>query len=359
MGRPSSIGAIYGLASAALFGASTPLAKILLGAVDPWLLAGLLYLGSGCGLLILKGVMRAVDASGNEAPLRARDIPWLGGAIICGGVIGPVLLMIGLTATSSSTAALLLNLEGVATMVIAWTFFRENFDRRIMLGAGAILLGAAVLSWGGNAGVIGFGALAIAGACLAWGIDNNLTRKVSGSDPAQIAMIKGLAAGLVNLILAIALGARLPGIATITQAGLLGVFGYGVSLILFVLALRHVGSARTGAYFSTAPFIGAILGIFLLADPISLKLIIAAMLMAAGVYLHLTERHEHEHVHAPLEHEHAHVHDEHHHHVHAPDDPAGEPHSHRHKHGLLKHRHAHFPIRIIGISMDEGPRSGE
>ena len=336
-------GAVYGLASAALFGASTPLAKLLLGQIDPWLLAGMLYLGSGCGLLLYGVVTRTLGSIDAEASLRRADMPWLGAAIFCGGVVGPVLLMIGLASTAASTGALLLNLEGVATMVIAWTVFRENFDRRILLGAIAILLGAGVLSWQGSASGIGLGALAIAGACLAWGIDNNLTRKVSGADPVQIAMLKGLVAGSVNLILALALGARMPSLAGVAEAALLGFFGYGVSLVLFVIALRNVGAARTSAYFSAAPFIGAVVGVMLLGDPVSTKFLLAAVLMTVGVCLHLAERHEHEHVHEPMEHEHAHVHDEHHKHGHGPEDPIGEPHTHRHKHARLAHKHPHFP----------------
>jgi drug/metabolite transporter (DMT)-like permease len=171
-------GAMYGLASAILFGASTPLAKLLLGHVDPWFLAALLYLGSGVGLYIYSVISRALSQTKAEAPLRRGDLPWLGAAILCGGVIGPVLLMIGLVTTPASSAALLLNLEAVATMTIAWTVFRENFDLRILIGAVAIVLGAGVLSWQGGVAGVGVGALAIAGACLAWGIDNNLTRKV-------------------------------------------------------------------------------------------------------------------------------------------------------------------------------------
>ncbi len=335
-------GAAYGLASAALFGASTPLAKMLLGSIDPWLLAGLLYLGSGLGLLVYQFTTRALGRRSTEAPLRRADLPWLGAAILAGGVVGPVLLLIGLVSTPSSTAALLLNLEGVATMVVAWTVFRENFDRRILLGALAILAGGAVLSYQGGGG-IGYGAVAIAGACLAWGIDNNLTRRLSGADPVQIAMLKGLVAGSVNLILALALGAHLPPLPAVLAAALLGLFGYGVSLVFFVVALRHVGTARTGAYFSAAPFIGAALGVALLGEPVTGKLLAAAALMAAGLYLHLAERHEHAHAHEVMEHEHAHTHDDHHQHEHEPNDPVGAPHSHRHRHAPMLHSHPHFP----------------
>jgi drug/metabolite transporter (DMT)-like permease len=264
-------------------------------------------------------------------------------AILTGGVIGPVLLLIGLASTASSTAALLLNLEGVATMVIAWTIFRENFDHRILLGALAILAGAGLLSWQGAQGGVGLGAFAIAGACIAWAIDNNLTRKVSSADPLQIAMLKGLVAGVVNLTLALMLGASFPTWPMTVAAGLLGFFGYGVSLVCFVIALRRVGTARTGAYFSAAPFIGAVLGVAMLAEPVTVTLLVAAVLMAVGLYLHLVERHEHTHAHEPMEHEHSHVHDEHHQHDHGPTESSGEPHSHWHRHSALLHSHPHFP----------------
>jgi drug/metabolite transporter (DMT)-like permease len=337
-------GVPFALASAVLFGASTPLAKLLLGAgMDPWLLAGLLYLGSGLGLSAILVLRRSLGPASAEAPLRRADLPWLFLVILAGGVVGPVLLMIGLSQTEASSAALLLNLEGLATMAIAWLAFRENVDRRVLLGAASILAGALLLSWRGGPAGVGWGALAIAGACLAWGIDNNLTRKLSSADPVQIAMAKGLAAGAVNLVLALAGGAALPAAAPLLGAALVGFLGYGVSLVLFVLALRHLGTARTGAYFSTAPFIGAALAVIIFGEPVTAQLIAAAILMGVGLWLHLIESHEHEHAHEAAEHEHRHVHDEHHRHRHAADDPAGEPHTHRHRHKPLRHRHPHYP----------------
>jgi drug/metabolite transporter (DMT)-like permease len=337
-------GAPLAILSAALFGASTPFAKLLLGdGVDPWLLAGLLYLGSGAGLGIVEIVRRATGRVPTEAPLRRGDLPWLALVVLSGGVVGPVLLMVGLAATPAATASLLLNLEGLATMAIAWLIFRENVDRRLLAGAAAILAGAFLLSWQGGPSGFGWGTLAIAGACLAWGIDNNLTRKLSAADPVQIALIKGLAAGAVNLTLALALGAHLPGAAAIGGAALIGFLGYGLSLVLFVLALRHLGAARTGAYFSTAPFIGALLAITLFGEPITAGLVIAGLLIASGVYLHLAERHEHAHAHEAFAHEHRHVHDAHHQHPHAPGDPVGEPHAHPHRHLPIAHSHAHYP----------------
>jgi drug/metabolite transporter (DMT)-like permease len=252
--------------------------------------------------------------------------------------------MVGLVRTEATTASLLLTLEGVATALIAWFVFRENFDRRIAFGMALIVAGAAVLAWHGEASVAGlFGPLAIVGACVAWGLDNNLTRKVSLADPLQIAMLKGLVAGPVTLTLAFAGGATLPPLGTLALAAVVGFFGYGVSLVLFVVALRHLGSARAGAYFSTAPFLGAAAAIPILGEPLTLQLFAAGGLMAVGVWLHVTERHEHEHLHKPMEHSHRHLHDTHHQHAHGPDDPPGEPHSHWHRHARLRHRHAHVP----------------
>ncbi len=339
----STPGVALGVAAAALFGASTPLAKLLLGAVDPWLLAGLLYLGSGIGLAVVQAGRFTLGGAPPEAPLRRADLPWLAAVILAGGVIGPLLLMLGLSVTPASSAALLLNVEGLATMGLAWVVFREHTDRRIVSGALLILAGAVLLSWQGAAAGVGWGALAIIGACLAWGTDNNLTRKLSAADPVQIAMLKGLVAGMVNLGLALWHGAVLPSAAPLLGGALVGFLGYGVSLVLFVLALRHLGSARTAAYFSTAPFIGAVLAVALFGEPVTVRLLGAAVLMGVGLWLHLVEHHEHAHAHEATVHEHAHVHDEHHQHAHAPDDPPGEPHVHPHRHAPLVHRHPHYP----------------
>jgi drug/metabolite transporter (DMT)-like permease len=336
-------GAVVALVAAALFGVSTPLAKVLLGAIDPLLLAGLLYFGAGIGLAAAR-LIRNMRGMPSEARLQRSDMPWLAGVVLTGGVVGPVLLMAGLVATPASTAALLLNLEGLFTLVIAWTVFHENVDRRIALGAAAILSGALILSWetGGAFGT-SWGMLAIAGACLAWAIDNNLTRKLSAADPLEIATIKGLVAGAINIGLALARGAVLPEPSMIAAAGVVGLFGYGCSIALFVVALRHIGTARTGAYFSTAPFLGALVAVVWLAEPVTLQLLLAGGLMAVGVWLHLTERHEHMHEHQPMAHAHYHEHDLHHQHEHESSvDPRG-PHTHRHVHSGMRHSHAHFP----------------
>jgi drug/metabolite transporter (DMT)-like permease len=339
-------GVVLALLSAALFGVSTPAAKALLGSVDPAVLAGLLYCGAGLGIAVLRRLAPRLFAPDGaaEAPLVRADAPWLAGAIAAGGVAGPVLLMLGLARTDAAAASLLLSLEGVATALLAWFVFHENFDRRIALGMVALVAGAIVLSWSGEPSLSGLlGPMAIVAACIAWGLDNNLTRKVSLANPLQIVELKGLIAGPVNLALALSAGGSLPALGPTILAASVGFLGYGVSLVLFVLALRYLGSARTGAYFSTAPFLGAIAAVLVLREPLTVQLAMAGSLMALGVWLHLTERHEHEHVHEPTAHTHPHVHDEHHQHVHDPSDPPGEPHTHPHWHQRLRHAHAHLP----------------
>ena len=279
-------GVLAALLAAVLFGAGTPLAKSLLDTVSPWLLAGLLYLGSGLGLTLYRAVSGAP-----RVRLPPGDWIWFAGAILAGGVVGPVLLMIGLTNMPASGASLLLNSEGVFTALLAWFAFKENVDRRIALGMAAIVAGAAVLSWPDDARFAGvWPALAVLGACLAWGIDNNLTRKVSLTDATWIASMKGLVAGSVNLALALVLGATLPPWPNIAGAMLLGLFAYGVSLSLFVVGLRHLGTARTGAYFSAAPFLGAAIAVAM-GEPVTPALLVAGALMALGLWLHLTEHH--------------------------------------------------------------------
>ena len=331
------------LGSAILFGASTPFTKILLGEVHPWMMAGLLYLGAGAGLLAyqcLRGAFRFAPAG---APLRRGDLPWLLAALVAGGVAGPVLLMFGLSSIDAASASLLLNLEGLATMAIAWVVFRENVDRRLLVGAAAILVGAVLLAWPGEGPALSAGALLIAAACVAWGIDNNLTRKISGADSVQLAMMKGLVPGAVNLGIAVALGAGLPSAATIAAALAVGFLGYGVSLVFYVMGLRYLGAARTAAYFGIAPFVGAALAVYMFAEPVTAALIVSGLLMAIGVWLHATERHHHAHTHERMAHEHMHIHDSHHRHKHGPDAPPGEPHSHWHVHEKTTHTHPHYP----------------
>ena len=339
--RTAPAGVGVAVAGAVLFGASTPFDKLLLGHLPPVLLAGLLYLGSGVVLTLLY-LFRCRRST--EALLTRADLPWLAGATLFGGVLGPVLLLLGLATTPASTVSLLLNLEGVFTALLAWFAFRENFDRRIFLGMVVIVAGGVLLSWqDGGTLALPVGSLAVAGACLCWGIDNNLTQKVSAGDPVQVTAVKGAVAGSVNLAIALALGAKLPAPSVLGSSLLVGFLGYGCSLVLFVLALRHIGTARTGAYFSLAPFVGAAVSVLLMREPIGAPFLAAAVLMGAGVWLHLTEKHEHEHTHEPLPHTHRHVHDEHHQHVHPPGVDPRTPHTHPHVHEPLTHTHPHYP----------------
>jgi drug/metabolite transporter (DMT)-like permease len=337
-------GVAAALLAAVLFGASTPLAKLLLDDIEPMLLAGLLYAGSGVGLglcLLWRRLQRRVS---EEAPLRGRDWSWLAGAIGIGGVVGPILLMTGLRHTPAATASLLLNLESVFTALIAWTVFHENVDRRIAFGMLLIVIGGALLSLStGGAMSVSWDSLAIAGACLCWAIDNNFTRAVSGGDPLKIAALKGAVAGTVTITIAIMSGTALPATGYLLGAGVVGFIGYGISLVLFVLALRQVGTARTGAYFSIAPFVGAALSVLFLGEPASSALWFAGGLMALGIWLHVSERHMHEHAHEVLTHDHAHSHDAHHQHAHDPSWDGIEPHTHVHVHAPLVHSHPHFP----------------
>jgi len=326
------------LMSAVLFGAGTPVAKLLLGTVSPWLLAGLLYCGSGAGLWLIRLVRRSP-----RVRLSRREFWPFAGAILSGGVVGPVLMMFGLANMPASGASLLLNAEALFTALLAWFVFGENVDRRVAAGMLAILAGAAVLSVpsGATLGSV-WPSLAILGACLAWALDNNLTRKVAETDATWLAAVKGSVAGPVNLVVAFGLGAALPTAGPIAGALVVGFFAYGISLVLFIVSMRNLGTARAGAYFSIAPFFGAILAVAL-GDQLTWPLGVAAVLMALGVWLHLTERHQHEHTHRSVTHEHAHVHDEHHRHNHEQQVPPGVRHSHLHTHEELTHTHRHYP----------------
>ena len=275
------------IGAALLFGLSTPAAKAIVGNVQPLLLAGLLYLGSGIGLGVIILVVQR-----HGVRLKRADLPWLLATIVFGGALGPAFLMWGLTQTTGSAASLLLTLEGVFTALIAWVGFREPFNRRIGLGMASIFLGAVLLALrtpSGHAGTLG--ALAVAGACLSWAIDNNCTSKIADVDALTLASIKGVVAGTTNTALALIAGGAVPHFGLVTASAFVGFFGYGLSLVLFVLALREIGAARTGAYFSAAPFIGAVVGLVALREPLTFGLIGAGLLMGLGVYLHLTESH--------------------------------------------------------------------
>jgi drug/metabolite transporter (DMT)-like permease len=335
-------GVVYAVLAALGFGASTPFARHLVGTIHPVMLAALLYLGSGAGLCVCL-LLRRINGGAKGAPLARADWPWLAAVVACGGVLGPVLLMAGLRVTPAASASLLLNLEMVFTFLIAWIGFREHVDRRLLLGAALVVAGCLLLGWEAWNGFGAlWGTLAVAGACLCWALDNNMTRKLSGGDALWLAAVKGLGAGLFNLALALGLGLELPGAVPAASAGAVGFVGYGLSLVLFVLALRRLGAARTGAYFSLAPFAGALLSMLAFGESPPTVFWAAAALMAAGIWLHLSERHIHEHEHPAVTHTHEHEHDEHHRHPHAHPAPPGA-HTHSHTHAPLRHTHPHVP----------------
>ncbi len=337
-------GYAYAIFAGVLFGMSTPAAKLLLGQIEPWLLAGLLYLGSALGLLIICMIQALLNmASLKEASLKYKDWKWLIGAVMLGGVLGPVLLMVGLASSTASVTSLLLNLESVFTALTAWLIFKEHTDRKVAFGMFLTVLGSIILSWQGNFSFKNLlGPALIAGACLCWAIDNNLTRKISASNPLQIAMLKSFIAGLTNTTLAIIWGAMLPNYLLLLSTSVVGFVGYGLSLLFFIFSLRYIGTARTGAYFSLAPFVGAGFSIIFLGDNITWQLVMASLFMGMGIWLHLSEKHLHLHQHEETEHEHRHIHDAHHKHD-LLCDPVSEPHTHWHKHEPLIHSHPHYP----------------
>lgn len=331
--------ALLALASAALFGAAAPALKPITGTVHPVLLAGLLYLGSFLGLAVAR-VLRG--SARGEAALSRRDLPALAGAIVAGGLAAPVLLVWGLSGLAASAASLLLAAEAVLTMLLAAMLFREPVAGRIWIAAVLILAAAALLAWTPGVSIpVSLHALAVLAACLLWGLDNNLTSRISLADPFAIAMWKGLVAGGVNTTIGVALAPAAPDVSWLGAVAV-GALGYGASLVLYVLALRHLGAARTAAHFGTAPFFGAALAIALLGEPVTAVLAVAFALTAAGTWLVLTERHGHDHEHEAMDHEHRHVHDAHHQHAHRGDE-GPQPHSHPHRHAPMRHRHAHFP----------------
>ncbi len=335
-------GALLGLGAATLFGLSAPFSKWLMGQINPVLLAGLLYLGAAIGLWLYR-IARPATA---EAPLTPADKPSLIGVVLLGGVLAPVLMLLGLQRVTALAGSLLLNLEAPFTVVvIAVAFFREHVGRYAGAAGLCILVGALVLKMEpGAVGADTLGVLLLASACLCWGIDNNLTQRLSLRDPFAIVRVKALVAGVVNSSLGlVVMHGRLPDMAYVVAALVLGSLSYGVSIVLDAYALRLVGAAREAAYFATAPFVGALVSIAVFGNTVRWFDILALSSMALGVLLLLRERHAHVHQHEEMEHEHLHRHDEHHQHAHGDGDPPGEPHSHFHRHVALTHDHPHLP----------------
>ena len=330
--------ALQALLAAALFGLSAPVAKRLLDVASPLFLAGLLYLGAG---LFLTG-MRAVTRSRRlPRALEPRERVILAGAVLTGGVLAPPLLLWGLARSPASAASLLLNLEVVFTVVLAGAIFHEHLGSRVIAASVMLATGGVVLGWSSMHLDPPIALVAVAGACLVWAIDNNLTRLIADADAVLVAQLKGLTAGAVNVALSLAAGHAVPPPASIAISLAVGAVSYGTSLVLFIVAMRGLGAARTGAYFALAPFFGALGGVALLGEPLTAQLTLTAALMAGGVWLLLRERHSHRHRHEAGMHSHRHVHDQHHQHEHQGWE-GPEPHMHPHATGPLEHDHPHI-----------------
>lgn len=337
--RSNLVFILQALLAALFFGASAPISKLLLGEVPPILMAGFLYLGSGTGISLVK-LSQRMTSTPKEAGIRRPDVGWLAGAILSGGILAPIILMVSLENTPASTASLLLNFEGVATTVIALFFFHESISRRAFAAIFAITLASIFLSTNFQSG-FGFslGALGILLACTLWGLDNNLTRNISAKDPLTIVAWKGLVAGTFSLLLGLWLGQQLPALTSILGILLLGFISYGLSTMLFIYSMRGLGASRTSALYGTAPLAGVILSIIIFHDPITLPFVVAAILMVAGALLLAKEEHAHFHIHMPVVHEHIHSHEDD---FHAHSDE-NITHSHEHEHPRTEHEHGHMP----------------
>ncbi len=340
----ANLGFIFqALLAALFFGASAPITKLLLGDVPPVLMAGFLYFGSGMGISLVK-LFRRLTSNQIEAGIKAPDTGWLAGAILSGGILAPIVLMISLKNTPASTASLLLNFEGAGTTLIALLFFHESISRRALSAIFAITLASIFLSTDFRGG-FGFslGALGILLACVLWGVDNNLTRNISAKDPLTIVAWKGLVAGSFSLFLGLGFGQRPPAWITILSILVLGFVSYGLSTLLFIYSLRGLGAARTSALYGTAPLAGVVLSFLIFRDPITLLFVLAAILMIAGAWLLANEEHAHFHIHMPVVHEHRHTWSDEFHRHEGTDETAGKPHSHEHVHPRTEHEHGHMP----------------
>lgn len=339
---------VAALAAAALFGASAPLAKLLLADTGPLALASLFYLGSGAGLTLLFIAFRSRRTGRNrkEPPLKRSDLGWLTGGVLAGSVAAPVLLMMSLSVTPAATASLLLNFEAVATMLIAAGLFSEAVGRKAWAAAALITTGGLLLAWDPSEGLLfAPGALGILAACGLWGLDNNLTCRISGRDPLAIAAIKSVAGGIILAGSALGVGEAFPPLSVSIPLLFVGFCCYGVSIVLFILSLRNMGAARTGALFATAPFWGVLVSVALFGGIPDAVFLLSLPLMAAGAWLLIGEVHSHRHRHYELAHDHRHTHDDlHHDHTHTRGaEPPGMVHAHPHVHEETEHEHQHAP----------------
>lgn len=339
MQRPALRGTIVALSSALAFGLTTPLVQRLSRGTGAFATAALLYTGAA--------LVGFATRSPEEAPLRKEHAPRVALLAFFGALLAPAALAWGLARASGTAASLMLNVEGVFTIVLARVFHAEHVGRRVAFAAGSMLLASALLvfdrspSGAGAGGASTIGLVAIAVASLAWAIDNTLAKPLAALDPSAIVASKSALGALASIGAAFAIGDAWPDAPAAAGLVAVGAIGYGLSLRLYLRAQRALGAGRTGSVFASAPFWGAALA-WALGEHAGALTLASAVLMLLGLGLHLTEHHAHAHVHGPLEHEHPHTHDDgHHDHVHDP-MPRG-PHTHRHRHEHLEHEHPHVP----------------
>jgi drug/metabolite transporter (DMT)-like permease len=342
LGHEPARGALLALLSAALFGISPALAKVIIGDMSPTLLAGLLYAGSGIGLFVILRRQR-INFIGELRAMHPSHRWKLAASIISGGILAPLFLTYGIKWGLALEVSLLLNLETVTTTIFAWLFFREYVGQRVWLSKLLILVGAVLMTVvPGNTFAFSLPGLLIVGACIFWGLDNNLTRDIDDISPMTLACVKGLSAGTFLIVVAFALGIGVVTPIQVVSSLTIGAFSFGLSLVLFILALREIGASRTSTYFAAGPFFGMIFAVTILQENPSMIQCLSSLFMALGIFILHRERHEHMHTHEELEHRHFHRSDEHHQHSH--DGTEGpEPHTHTHKHVALTHSHVHWP----------------
>ncbi len=332
---PTARGALLALLAAALFGATTPLVQSLAGHASPFVTAALLYAGAALASIPL-------FRRRGEAALRRGDATRLLLVAGLGAALAPVALAAGLQRTDAGTASLLLNFEAVFTVACARLFYAEPIGRRVVAAATLMVLGGAVLTLRGARAFTGdaLGMAAVTLAAFGWALDNTLTRPLADRDPRSVVFAKASIGATLSLVLALLTRGPLPSLRAALGLLACGATGYGLSLRLYLLAQRRLGAARTGSVFAFAPFVGAAIAFAMGARDAPLLQLVAALLFAAAVVLHVTEEHAHRHRHAPVRHEHAHQHDDGHH-DHPHDPPFVGAHSHEHAHGALEHEHAH------------------
>ena len=279
----------FAILAAALYALNAPLSKVLLGQVPARMMAALLYLGAGGGMLLLRMVQKAMGKASCEALLTRKELPYTVAMVVL-DVAAPIFLMLGLTGTSAASASLLNNFEIVATSLIALLIFRERISKRLWLAIGLVTLSSIVLSLeGGGSLQFSLGSLLVLLACCCWGLENNCTRALSEKDPLEIVVVKGFGSGLGAMIVALVCGDQLPQLLPALGALALGFVAYGLSIFFYIYAQRTLGAAKTSTWYAVSPFIGVGLSLVIFRQIPGLTFWVALAIMAAGAYIAATD----------------------------------------------------------------------